>query len=190
MTTITWTNAAGKPLDPARLPTPAALQAWLANWTRPGRPGDVPVVDASLDDGLVTAALLAEPALAKGRCHLASEALAVDLVKDLPDCDARDQDGWVGYGCVLAGEQPVPREQIREHYVVLAATTDGPYAVDLTARQFDPSLPFPLVEPLPTYASRGHWWCNALVLPPDPANRHERLAAGCLWPRKGRTDRP
>lgn len=165
-----WTNAAGQPLDPTRLPTPAALAAWLADWARPGHPGAVTVVDATLDDGLVTAAMLADPQLASGRCHDASQVLIVDLAAAMPDCDPRDDGEWVGYGCVQAGEHPDRRRRIREHHVVVVATRQGPYVLDLTARQFDPALPFPLVEPAIVYMARGAWWTNALNLPPDPGS--------------------
>jgi hypothetical protein len=74
----------------------------------------------------------------------------------------------VGYGCVQAGEHPDHRRRIHEHHVVVVATRQGPYVLDLTARQFDPALPFPLVEPAIVYMTRGAWWTNALNLPPDP----------------------
>jgi hypothetical protein len=163
-----WTNAAGQPLDLARLPTPAELDGWLAHWTRPGHPGEVTVVDATLDDGLVTAAMLADPRFATGRCHDTSQVLSADLAAAIPDCEPNDDGEWVGYGCVQAGEHPDRRRRIREHHVVVVATSQGPHVLDLTARQFDAALPFPLIQPAAAYMRWGQWWTNALNFPPDP----------------------
>jgi hypothetical protein len=140
-----WTNAVGQPLDPGRLPTPTELAAWLAHWARPGHPG-----------------------VATGRCYATSDALFADLAGAIPDCEPSDGGEWVGYGCVQAGEHPDPNREIREHHVVVAATSLEPYVLDLTARQFDATLPFPLIEPAAAYMTRGQWWTNALNLPPDP----------------------
>lgn len=40
------------------------------------------------------------------------------------------------------------------HYFVVLYARDGVWAIDFTARQFWPSSPFPLIEPLSVYRSR------------------------------------
>jgi hypothetical protein len=165
-----WRDAAGQPLT--GLPHPGEVEALLRRFCNPGSATDtdITLITVNLDDGFITAARLAEPTIASGRCFDVSDMLARDIAKGLPAADPRDGDGqWVGYGRYQIGERGPHRSGIREHHAVVVATSDGPHMADLTARQFGPALPFPLFEPLATYAARGRWWTSLADLDlPDP----------------------
>jgi hypothetical protein len=139
------------------VPTPQLLRDTVTAWIARDdlREAGAALIDVNLDDGFITAAMLARPAIARGHCYLAGSTLDLHLEEVLSAGAAR---------VTRVGRRKHAQAKITQHYAVRCETTEGLYVVDLTARQFGRDLPFPLIEPAAEYAARGTWWTSALRL--------------------------
>jgi hypothetical protein len=138
------------------LPTPQMLRDAVTAWMARDdiREAGAALIDVDLHNGFITAAMLARPAVARGRCYKAGSTLDLHLEVVLPAGDA----------CVTQAGRRKHAQAITKHYAVRCETTEGLYVVDLTARQFGKDLPFPLIEPAAEYAARSTWWTSSLCL--------------------------